>query len=72
MSLKLLREKLITMQVELTETIFSSVGMYADRLDKRNFVCSVLKLVSSLAFCSTRGDLCLRLYVLYSSSLFCR
>lgn len=55
----------------LTETIFPSVGMYAGLLDKRNFVCNVLKLVSSLAFCSTRGGLCLRLYVRYSSSLFC-
>jgi len=45
----------------LTETIFPSVGMYAGLLDKRNFVCSVLKFVSSLAFCSTRGGLCLRL-----------
>jgi len=45
--------------------------MYAGLLDKRNFVCNVLKLVSSLAFCSTRGGLCLRLYVRYSSSLFC-
>lgn len=70
---KTLKEKTnkITMSALLTETIFPSVGMYAGLLDKRNLVCSVLKLVSSLAFCSTRGGLCLRLYVRYSSSLFC-
>lgn len=55
------RTKLLLNGLILTETIFPSVGMYAGRLDKRNFVCSVLKFVSSLAFCSTRGGLCLRL-----------
>lgn len=47
-----------------TETILPSVGIYAGRLLKRNLVCKVLKLVSNLAFCSTRGGLCLRLYII--------
>uniref|UniRef100_A0A182JFR8 Uncharacterized protein n=1 Tax=Anopheles atroparvus TaxID=41427 RepID=A0A182JFR8_ANOAO len=55
----------------MSDTILPSVGMYAGRFDRRSFVCSVLKFVSSFAFCSTRGGLCLRRYVLYSSSFFC-
>ncbi len=43
-----------------TDTILPSVGMYAGRLESRSFVCKVLKLVSSFAFCSTRGGLCFR------------
>merc|ERR1719195_2615600 len=48
-----------------------SVGKEAGLLDSLSLVCSVLKLVSSLAFCSTLGGLCFLLYSRYSSSFFC-
>lgn len=54
----------------MSDTIFPSVGIYAGLLLNLSFVCRVLKFVSSLAFCSTRGGLCLRRYVLYSSNFF--
>lgn len=54
----------------MSDTIFPSVGIYAGLLLSLSFVWRVLKFVSSLAFCSTRGGLCLRRYVLYSSSFF--
>merc|ERR1719195_1139802 len=45
-----------------------SVGKEAGLLDSLSLVCSVLKLVSSLAFCSTLGGLCFLLYSRNSSS----
>lgn len=64
------KEKLLLHALFMSDTIFPSVGMYAGLLLSLSFVWRVLKFVSSLAFCSTRGGLCLRRYVLYSSSFF--